>query len=237
MRRSWARLSAAAVEQRVLIQNAGFLVGASVATSVLGVVFWWVAARWFPQESVGVAGASVSAMTMLGFTGMLGLGTLLMGELPKRQAPPHPLINAALAVAGLTGAALGLLFLLPSQLISANFAALTASWWVATLFVLGVGLAAMLPVLDQALIGLLRGGLQFRRLPSFRGKQTGHPVLACGAERRSWADGDLRSMGPRGIRFLGSARALLQGSRRGFVAPGVFSAPRAARVRHGPSRV
>ena len=35
------------------------------STSLLGAAFWWLAARQFSQHSVGVAGAAVSAMTLL----------------------------------------------------------------------------------------------------------------------------------------------------------------------------
>ena len=64
--------------------NAGSLMAAIVVNSGLGFVFWWLAARTFSPSEVGFAAAAVSAMTLLGTLGVLGLGTLLIGELPRR---------------------------------------------------------------------------------------------------------------------------------------------------------
>jgi len=71
---------------RSIVSNAGSLVATQLVTSGLGFLFWLVAARWFSPAGVGFAAAAISAMTLLGTFGMLGLGTLLMGELPRR---PH----------------------------------------------------------------------------------------------------------------------------------------------------
>lgn len=49
----------------VMLINAGALVGTTVVTSMLGFAYWWLAARRFPPEAVGVASAS-AAMVLLG---------------------------------------------------------------------------------------------------------------------------------------------------------------------------
>src|SRR6478752_8286249 len=54
------------------------LVGTQAFTSVLGLVFWTLAARRFSVADVGVAGAAVAMMMLLGSFGSLGLGTLLI---------------------------------------------------------------------------------------------------------------------------------------------------------------
>ena len=164
---SWARLrgriNAEAASNRTLLANAGSMVGTTLITSVLGVAFWLVAAHSFSPAAVGVAAAAVSAMTLLGFMGTLGLGTLLMGELPRREDGHRSLLHAALVVNLLVGSALGLGFAVIAPLVSANFGALRGSLPSAGLFAAGVGLTALAFVLDQALIGLLRGGLQLAR--------------------------------------------------------------------------
>lgn len=158
-RRIWAALEV----HRALLANAGSMVGTSLVTSLLGVGFWFVAAQHFSQAAVGVAGAAVSAMVLLGFIGTLGLGTLLMGELPRRRQGHRSLLNAALIVAGAAGSVLGLGFVLVAPLASSNFAALEASWLSAAAFALGAGLTSLTFVLDQSLIGMLRGALQLSR--------------------------------------------------------------------------
>lgn len=157
------RAGAALAPHRALLANAGSMVGTSLVTSLLGVAFWLLAAQQFSQAAVGVAGAAVSAMVLLGFVGTLGLGTLLMGELPRRSAGHRPLLNAALLAAGLAGASLGLGFALLAPLASPDLGPLGADPAAAIAFALGAGLTALTFVLDQSLIGLLRGGLQLSR--------------------------------------------------------------------------
>lgn len=158
-----ARIGEAAISNRRLLINAGSMVGTTLVTSVLGVAFWLVAAHQFSQKAVGIAGAAVGAMTLLGFMATLGMGTLLMGELPRRDDGHRSLLNAALLVTGLTGSVLGLGIALIAPLVSSNFGALSATWPAAAFFAAGVGLTALALVLDQTLIGLLRGGLQLGR--------------------------------------------------------------------------
>lgn len=152
-----------ATASRDLLLNAGSLIGTTVITAGLGFVYWWLAARQFPQAAVGFASALIAAMGLLGSLGMLGLGTLLIGELPRRPGQGTALITTALLVAGAASAMLGLLFVAVAPLISVEFAPLTGSAGAALLFPAGVALTAVSLVLDQALIGLMRGGLQLWR--------------------------------------------------------------------------
>lgn len=155
------RLRSAA--NRELLVNAGSMIGTTVVTSGLGFVYWWLAARQFPAEIVGFASAAISAMSLIGTIGIVGLGTLLIGELPRDPARRGPLITTALLVAGLLSALLGVVFALIAPVISAEFQPLTGGASNVALFVLGVVLTAVTLVLDQALIGLLRASLQLWR--------------------------------------------------------------------------
>jgi O-antigen/teichoic acid export membrane protein len=159
----YGRLRAAADSQRTILSNATSMVVALGSTSFLGAAFWWLAARQFSQHSVGVSGAAVSAMTLLGFAATIGLGTVLMGELPQRESRAHGLLNAALTTAALVGGALGIGFALVAPLVSSGFDPLRQSPLSVLIFAAGVALTALTLVLDQALIGLLRGGLQLTR--------------------------------------------------------------------------
>lgn len=143
--------------------NAGSLVATTAVTSVLGFVYWWIAAREFPPETVGFASAIISAMTLLSSIGILGLGTLLTGEVQRYPGKEMSLINAALILVGVVGGVVGIAFALLAPFISTNFQPLRASIQDILFFAFGVGLTAITLVLDQALIGLLRGELQFWR--------------------------------------------------------------------------
>jgi O-antigen/teichoic acid export membrane protein len=148
---------------RDLLINAASMIGTTVITAGLGFVYWWLAARQFSQEAVGFASALISAMSLLGTLGMVGMGTLLIGELPRQPEQRAPLITTALVITGAVSAVLGIIFGLIAPLISAEFAAFGGEFSSIMLFSAGVVLTAVTLVLDQAMIGLLRGELQLWR--------------------------------------------------------------------------
>jgi O-antigen/teichoic acid export membrane protein len=141
--------------------------GAMAINAALGFAYWWLAARLFSPTAVGLASAAVSAMMLLGNAGMLGLGTLLLGELPRRPGREGELIGVGLSVAAVAGAALGVIFALASPLIAGELGVLAGSIGNIALFALGAGLTAVSLVLDQALVGLARGMAQLRRNVAF----------------------------------------------------------------------
>ncbi len=148
---------------RVMLANAGSLVGTTAVTSALGFVYWWLAARLFPLEAVGIASASISAMMLLGSFCMLGLGTLLITELPRQPGQEVALISTALIVVGGVGGCTGIVFTAVAPYASADFQALRVNVADIVIFAAGVSLTAITLVLDQALIGVLRGELQLWR--------------------------------------------------------------------------
>lgn len=186
---------------RALIGNAVSLVGTSAVTSGLGFAFWWVAARQLSPEALGAGTAAVSAMTLVGTAGMLGLGTLLISELPRAGDRAPGLMAASLgatalacaALAGVAGAALP--WVMP------GFAWITAGPGAFLLFVLGVVLTGVTLVFDQAIIGRLRGDLQlWRNLLSAVIKIAALLVLTRGrpdapSVYAAWLVGNLLSLG------------------------------------------
>jgi O-antigen/teichoic acid export membrane protein len=169
------------VPQGTIVSNAASLVGATAATSGLGYLFWGVAARRFPTAAVGSASAAVSAMMLLGTLGMLGLGTLLIRELPHRRGREAPLLAAVLVVSGAAGFGLGALWALLAPLVSPELGSVFpggSRGAEVAFFAVGVGLTSVVLVLDQALLGLLRGDLQFGRNVAFGASKLGLLVLA-----------------------------------------------------------
>jgi O-antigen/teichoic acid export membrane protein len=158
-----AFLRAEIARNRTVLVNAGSMMSTVLVTALLGAAFWLIAARKFSPDAVGVASAAVSAMMLLGYLATVGLGTLLMGEMPRRENGHRGLLNAALLLTGAIGAVLGLAFAFAAPLISSDLDPLSESWEAVLAFVAGVSLTGLTAVLDQALIGLLRGGLQLNR--------------------------------------------------------------------------
>ena len=164
----WAtRIVAGSRRHRDLLANAGSLLATTGLTSLLGFVFWAVATRMFSQQAVGYGSAAVSAFTLLGTIGMFGLGTLLIGELPRRNATRAGLVSAALLACALGSLMLGLGFVVVAPHVSSHFAVMMGTPGRAALFVAGSVVTGVTMVFDQATIGLLRGGLQLVRNIAF----------------------------------------------------------------------
>ncbi len=148
---------------RAILTNTSSLLGTTAVTSLLGLVFWGVAPVYFSINAIGLAGASVAAMMLLGQVSMLGLGTLLIGEFPRHRGQEASLVAVALITTTITGGALGALFAVLAPHVLSGLQPLAESAVAVVIFALGVALTASTFVLDQALIGLLRGDLQFGR--------------------------------------------------------------------------
>jgi O-antigen/teichoic acid export membrane protein len=147
----------------VLLLNSLSLVGTTVVTATLGFVYWWVAGNQFSPAAMGLGSAEISVMTLLGTICMLGLGTLLISEMPRYKGEELSLISAALITVGGVGWVIGVLFALIVPSILTSFQSLRASVMDVILFACGVSLTVVSLVFDQALIGLLRGELQLWR--------------------------------------------------------------------------
>jgi O-antigen/teichoic acid export membrane protein len=163
---------------RSVIANSSALVGATAMTSALGFVYWWLAARVFMPEAVGFASAAIAAMTLLGTIATLGFGTLLIGELPRHPGREASLLGAGVLAASGMGAGLGILFALVAPAVVTDFAPLRLSIGTTSLFALGAAMTAGAMVLDQALIGMNRGGWQFIRNTVFATAKLGALVAA-----------------------------------------------------------
>ncbi|HTW11390.1 MAG TPA: hypothetical protein VME01_01495, partial [Solirubrobacteraceae bacterium] len=138
----------------------------TVVTSIAGFGFWWMAARFWQPADIGAAGAAISAIQLLGIVGMLGLGTLLVGELAKATTDRRELISTALFTSCVCGTICGLVFAVVircftrAQTIPPGILGVVA-------FVAAVGVTSALLVFDDATIGLGRGRWQLNRNIAF----------------------------------------------------------------------
>lgn len=151
---------------RDLVTSAGSLVATTVVTSVLGFVFWLAAARFFSPAAVGLAASAITTMTLLGTVGVLGLGTLLIGEFGRQPGRERSLMTTALATSASASLALGLCFILVTPHVAPSLG-LPGGTDFAALFAVGTAMTAVALVFDSAILGLLRGGLQLLRNSSF----------------------------------------------------------------------
>jgi O-antigen/teichoic acid export membrane protein len=145
-----------------ILSNGAYLTLSTLVTSGLGFAYWWVAARLFSAEAVGLAFATTSVMMLLATVGLLGLETLLISELPK-TARKGELLFLGLLVAGGVSLLLGLGFALVAPRVSAELAPFFQGVPAVLYYSAGVGLCALTFIFDAAMIGLLRGDWHFWR--------------------------------------------------------------------------
>lgn len=152
---------------RDMLHNASSMIGTTVITSGLGFAYWWVAARMFAQAQVGFASALIAAMGLLSTFGIVGLGTLLMSELPRQPGEHGSLITVSLSVASLCSLLLAGLFILIGPELAPEFQVLRDQPMAGLLFSFGVVVNTAGLLIDQALIGMLRASAQFWRNATF----------------------------------------------------------------------
>ncbi len=144
-----------------ILSNASALGGTTLVTSLLGFGFWWVAARLYSPSTVGYGSAAVSAATLLGTIAMLGLGTVLMGELARQRPGSGGLVSASLLASAAAGSVLAIGFVTLAPYVKPiPFA---RNGYAAALFVVAVALTSLAAVLDEALLGVLLGTVDLRR--------------------------------------------------------------------------
>jgi O-antigen/teichoic acid export membrane protein len=151
---------------RDLIHNAINLFATTGVTAGLGFVYWAIGARLYSERSVGYGSAAISAMTLLGTVGMFGLGTVLIGELPRRKNAAG-LVSAALIATSVGSLVLGVAFALIAPHVSTNLVGIGGSPARVVLFTAGVVLTAFTLVADQATLGAMRSGIQLMRNAAF----------------------------------------------------------------------
>jgi|GEM_PF-307741 len=93
----------AALIGQPLFANAGYLLGVDVVASLVGFVFWGLAARLVQAEEIGVASAILSAVALVSGMAEVGMGSGLVRFLPEARSPMRLLntvftFNTAMAV-------------------------------------------------------------------------------------------------------------------------------------------
>ncbi len=147
-----------------LLRNAGSLAATTGLTSIFGFVFTIVAARLFTPDQVGWGNAAINSMQLFGTIGMFGLGTMLIGELPKRERDRGGLFAASIAASAIGSVILGLFFaVVVGSHFNMKLPGVGGTLGQVLLFTIGTSLTGATLVFDEGTIGLLRGGVQLWR--------------------------------------------------------------------------
>jgi len=133
-----------------LVMNSFYLTATTVVTSLLGYVFWAVAARMYPSSAIGEAGAGVSAMAFASLLGALGGSMAVLGELPGKPRPREwsATITAPLVFTSATSAVTALVTVAVLSQTGHSAFLYRDGWWVAA-FVVGVVATTASQVLES----------------------------------------------------------------------------------------
>jgi O-antigen/teichoic acid export membrane protein len=161
-----AKLNDAWERNRDLLRNAGSLAATTGMTSIFGFVFTIVAARMFTTNEVGWGNTAINEMQLFGTIGMFGLGTMMIGELPKGNRDRGGLFSASVSTSLIGSALLGLVFAIIVGLYFSDpkhLPGIAGTPAQLVLFVVGTSLTGATLVFDEGTIGMLRGGVQLWR--------------------------------------------------------------------------
>ena len=158
-----AKVRAALQGNRDLLRNAGSLAATTGLTSVLRLRLL-VGRRQgrFSKSEIGYGAAATNAIALLGTVGMFGLGTMMIGELPKRRERGG-LFSASLITSAVGSLVLGFVFPLIAEAFHARVPEIDGTPLRLVIFALGVTLTGATLVFDEGTIGMMRGGVQLWR--------------------------------------------------------------------------
>ena len=211
-----------------LLVNAGALAAGTLGAAILGFAYWWFAARSFSPAAVGLAAAAISLMNLVAHAGEVGMGPLLMSELPRARGDGPAIASAALATAFAFSGGLGAAAIVLADALSLDLGLIVASPGAKALFVAGCALTGFTIVLDQAFVGLLAGGSQMTRNVVFAAAKLGLLVavaLASGAAADeaailgTWIAGQLASVAGVALLLARRGRRVLHRPRPGLLRP------------------
>lgn len=139
-----------------LRRNADALILGTGLTSVLGLAFWALAARWLSTETVGIGAALVSTVTLLANLATLGMRNGLVRFLPSSGVATRRLILSSYAACATAAVLAAGIFLLGQPLWADRLAFLRANPTTVIAFIAATAFWVIFVLQDQVLVGLRR---------------------------------------------------------------------------------
>jgi O-antigen/teichoic acid export membrane protein len=140
--------------RKPLYRNGYALMINAISTSILGVLYWIIAARFYSTEAVGVNSAAISTMTFLSTAARFYLDGALIRFLPRAGAKSTRLVQYTYLIGGLATAVFAAVFLFGLKLWAPALGYLNASMLVAISFVVATVASCVFAEQDSVLVGL-----------------------------------------------------------------------------------
>lgn len=136
-----------------LFRNAYALVAASALTSVLGLIYWGVAARRYPEIEVGRGGAAVAALLLIGGASQLNLTHILPRFLPAHGEQSRRLVVLSYGAATAAAVVIGGIFVTLGG-VDSSLGGTGSPWPARAAFVAAVVAWNMFTLQDAVLAGI-----------------------------------------------------------------------------------
>jgi O-antigen/teichoic acid export membrane protein len=197
-----------------LLRNSSLIMATTIANSLVGYVYWIVAARTYAPRELGFATALIAAMTLTSLVSSVGTGHTLVSALPRRRTDREWSLtfNTAQVLGASTGLLAAVIVALGLPAVSHRFEPLRTRPAYFVVFVAGVALWTASLTFDFAYVAERRAGLGLARNATFGVAKLGLllvPVLVGGAGAlgifSSWVGGSLVGVGA-GLLLLLRAR-------------------------------
>ena len=137
-----------------LAQNALALVASSMITSLIGVVFWFAAARLFEKSEVGRGAALITAVTLLASLATLGLGNAFVRFIPVAGSLAGQFIMTAYLLCSIAAIVFASVFLLGIDVWADELSFVTDNPLSIIFFILGTAGWTLFSLQDSVLTGL-----------------------------------------------------------------------------------
>jgi O-antigen/teichoic acid export membrane protein len=137
-----------------LLRNGHFLTMSSVATAVVGLLYWSLAAHRYSTTVVGRSSAVVAAMMLIGGMAQMNLVSALVRFVPVAGARTKHLVVTSYVTAAAVACVLGVGFIAIAPALSDQFRFVTAQPWMAVGLVVSCALWAVFVLQDSVLTGL-----------------------------------------------------------------------------------
>jgi O-antigen/teichoic acid export membrane protein len=135
-------------------RSAYALIAGTGVTSLLGLVFWVLAAHWLPAAMVGIGAALISALHLLANLSTLGLRNGLVRFLPQAGPATRRLVASSYAVCAAAAMAVAAVFLLGQPWWADELGFLRDSPLAAIAFVVAAAIWVLFILQDHVLTGL-----------------------------------------------------------------------------------
>jgi O-antigen/teichoic acid export membrane protein len=142
--------------QKPLYRNGYALIASSGLTSLVGVVYWMLAAREYSRAAIGVSSALISATTTLAALSQLNLKNALNRFLPRAGNLTHRLVVRSYLVSLIVAGVVAAVFVVGLGVWSPRLAFLRARPGLGLWFVLATMLGTIFVLQDSVLTGIRR---------------------------------------------------------------------------------